>query len=69
MGFDGRTRLGAAFDGLCILDAFIRPFYVIQPFSLSTATILVVFTSVTGFVIAFVFGVILNKLHRYQGLE
>jgi hypothetical protein len=48
---------------------FIRPFYVIQPFSLSTATILVVFTSVTGFVIAFVFGVILNKLHRYQGLE
>jgi len=48
---------------------FIRPLYVIQPFSLSTATILVVFTFVTGFVIAFVFGVILNKLHRYQGLE
>jgi hypothetical protein len=48
---------------------FIRPLYVIQPFSLSTAIILVVFTSVTGFVIAFVFEVILNKLHRYQGLE
>ena len=25
MGFDGRTRLGAAFDGLCILDAFYPP--------------------------------------------
>ena len=48
---------------------FIRPLYVIQPFSLSTAIILVVVTSVTGFVIAFVFGVIWNRLHRYQGLE
>ena len=48
---------------------FIRPLYVIEPFSLSTAAILVVITSVTGFVIAFIFGVISNKLHRYQGLE
>lgn len=48
---------------------FIRPPYVIQSFSLSTATVLVVVTSVTGFVIAFVFGVIWNRLHRYQGLE
>ena len=48
---------------------FIRPLYVIQPFSLSTATVLVGVTSVTGFVIAFIFGVIWNKLHRYQGLE
>jgi hypothetical protein len=48
---------------------FIRPIYVIQPFSLSIAAILVVITSVSGFFIAFVFGVILNGLHRYQGLE
>ena len=48
---------------------FIRPVYVIQPFSFSTAAILVVITSVSGFFIAFIFGVILNWLHRYQGLE
>jgi len=48
---------------------FIRPIYVIQPFSLSTAAILVAITSVSGFLVAFVFGVILNGLHRYQGLE
>jgi hypothetical protein len=48
---------------------FIRPIYAIQPFRLSTAAILVVITSVTGFFIAFIFGVIWNRLHRYQGLE
>jgi len=48
---------------------FIRSIYVIQPFNLSTAAILVVITSVSGFFIAFVFGVILNGLHRYQRLE
>ena len=48
---------------------FIRPIYAIQPFSLSTAATLVVFSTVSGFFIAFVFGVILNELHRYQGLE
>jgi hypothetical protein len=48
---------------------FIQPIYVIQPFSPSAAAILVLFTSVSGFFIAFVFGVILNWLHRYQGLE
>jgi hypothetical protein len=48
---------------------FIRPVYVIQPFGLSTAAILVVITSMTGFFVAFFFGVVWNKLHRYQGLE
>ena len=48
---------------------FIRPVYVIQPFSLSAAAVLIIVTSVTGFVIAFVFGVIWNRLHRYQGFE
>ena len=48
---------------------FIRPVYVIQPFSFSTAAVLIVITSVSGFFIAFIFGVILNELHRYQGLE
>ena len=48
---------------------FIRPVYVIQPFRLSTAVVLVVITSVSGFFIAFIFGVISNALHHYQGLE
>ncbi len=48
---------------------FIRPVYVIQPFSFSAAVVLIIVTAVTGFVIAFVFGVIWNRLHRYQGFE
>lgn len=48
---------------------FIQPVFVIRPFSLPAATALIVFTSIAGFVIAFVFGAIWDKLHRYQGLE
>lgn len=48
---------------------FIRPLYVIQPFSLPIAAVLIVATSVIGFVIAFLLGLLWNKLHRYQGLE
>lgn len=48
---------------------FIQPVFVIRPFSLLAAAVLIVFTSVTGFVIGLFFGVLWNKLHRYQGLE
>jgi hypothetical protein len=48
---------------------FIRPVYVIQPFSLPIAAVLIVVTSVIGFAIASLFGLLWNKLHRYQGLE
>ena len=48
---------------------FIRPVYVIQPFSLPIAAVLIVVTTVIGFVIAFLFGLLWNKLHHYQGLE
>jgi hypothetical protein len=48
---------------------FIRPVYVVQPFSLPIAVVLIVVTSVIGFAIAFIFGLLWNKLHRYQGLE
>ena len=48
---------------------FIRPVYVIQPFSLPIAAVLIVVTSVIGFTIASLFGLLWNKLHRYQGLE
>jgi len=48
---------------------FIRPAFVIQPFSLSAAAALVVSTFVGGFIIAFLFAVLWNTLHRYQGFE
>ena len=48
---------------------FIRLDYVVQPFSLPIAAVLIVVTSVIGFTIASLFGLLWNKLHRYQGLE
>jgi hypothetical protein len=47
----------------------IQPVFVIRPFSLTAAAALIVFTSIAGFVIALLFAVLWNKLHRYQGLE
>jgi hypothetical protein len=48
---------------------FIQPVFVIRPFNLPAAAALIVFTSMAGFVIALLFAVLWNKLHRYQGLE
>lgn len=48
---------------------FIQPVFVIRPFSLAAAGALIVFTSMAGLVIAFVFALLWNRLHRYQGLE
>jgi hypothetical protein len=48
---------------------FIQPVLVVRPFSLSAAAALVVFTFIIGFVLAFLFAVLWNRLHRYQGLE
>jgi hypothetical protein len=47
----------------------IQPVFVIRPFSLSAAAALIVFTSVVGFVMAFLFALLWNRLHRHQGLE
>ena len=47
----------------------IQPVFVIRPFSLSAAAALIVFASMAGFVMAFVFALLWNKLHRHQGLE
>jgi hypothetical protein len=47
----------------------IQPVFVIRPFSLPAAAALIVFTSIVGFVVAFIFAVLWNKLHHYQGLE
>jgi hypothetical protein len=43
---------------------FIRPVYVIEPFNLGTATILVVVTAVIGFVIGCLFAVLWNWFHK-----
>ena len=48
---------------------FFQPVFVIRPFSLTAAAALIVFTSISGFVIAFLFAVLWNRLHRYQGFE
>ncbi len=42
---------------------FIQPIYVVRPFNLSLAAVLVVITSIVGFVVAFVFSRIWNKPH------
>jgi hypothetical protein len=68
-GRSGLLLVGPTSDRLCVLDAFIRPVYVIKPFSLPIAAVLIVVTSVIGFAIASLFGLLWNKLHRYQGLE
>jgi hypothetical protein len=43
---------------------FIKPIYVIAPFSIATAAVLVAVTAGTGFVIAFLFGLLWNHFHR-----
>ncbi len=43
---------------------FIKPVYVIAPFSVGTAAVLVVVTAATGFVVAFLFGLLWNHFHR-----
>ena len=44
---------------------FIQPVYVIRPFNIGIAAILVVVTSVAGFVLAYVFSLIWNRLHLH----
>jgi hypothetical protein len=48
---------------------FIQPGFVIRPFSLPAAAALIAFTFMAGFVIAFFFAVLWNRLHRHQGFE
>jgi hypothetical protein len=43
---------------------FIKPVYVIAPFNLGIAVILIAVTSVIGFVVAYVFSLLWNRLHR-----
>jgi len=43
---------------------FIKPVYVVGPFDLGTAAILVAMTGVAGFVMAVVFSLIWNRLDK-----
>ncbi len=43
---------------------FIKPVYVVEPFELARAAILVVVTAALGFVIGSVFALIWNAFHR-----
>ena len=43
---------------------FIKPIYVIAPFAIATAAVLVVVTACTGFVIGLLFAFLWNHFHR-----
>ena len=43
---------------------FIKPIYVVAPFNFWTAAVLIVATTIVGFALAFVFGLLWNRLHR-----
>ena len=43
---------------------FIKPVYVVQGFTSTTAVILVVLTTLMGFVVGWIFGTLWNWLHR-----
>ena len=43
---------------------FIKPVYVIGPFNISTALLLIVITTTIGYVTGVVFGVLWNRFHR-----
>jgi MFS superfamily sulfate permease-like transporter len=43
---------------------FIKPVYVIEPFELVRAAILVLVTGAIGYVTGLVFGLLWNRLHR-----
>ncbi len=43
---------------------FIKPIYVIQPFNMITALILIVVTGAVGYVVGAAFAVLWNKVHQ-----
>lgn len=45
---------------------FIQPIYIIGPFSLTRAIVLVIVTGLVGFAIGVAFAAIWNRLHRRQ---
>ncbi|HUI95756.1 MAG TPA: hypothetical protein VLX44_08395 [Xanthobacteraceae bacterium] len=43
---------------------FIKPIYLIAPFAIGTAAVLVAVTTATGFVFGFLFALLWNNFHR-----
>jgi len=43
---------------------FIKPIYVIEPFAIGRAAILVLVTAGIGYITGFVFGKLWNRIHR-----
>jgi len=43
---------------------FVNPIYVIAPFAIGTAVVLIIVTACSGFLIGFLFAVLWNHLHR-----
>jgi len=63
------SLLVAAGGGQAVVDFvlwmhFIKPIYVIAPFAIGTAAVLVIATACTGFVIGILFALMWNHLHR-----
>ena len=44
---------------------FIKPVYVVGPFDLGIAGILIVITTFVGFLVAYIFSMLWNRLHVY----
>ncbi len=43
---------------------FIKPIYVIEPFNVGTAALLVAITAIIGYVMGFIFALLWNRFHR-----
>ena len=43
---------------------FIRPVYVIEPFSIGTALLLIAITAAIGYIVGWIFATLWNKLHN-----
>ena len=43
---------------------FIKPIYVIEPFEIARATLLIAVTAGIGYIIGLVFALVWNRLHR-----
>jgi len=43
---------------------FIKPVYVVGPFNVGTAAVLVIITAIIGYMVGCVFGALWNRLHK-----
>ena len=60
----GCFRLGTAIHRLAFWMHFLKPPYIVQPFNLATAVILLIVTLSLGFVIGSIFAVLWNWIHK-----